>query len=107
MTEKRDRLALLEGMIAQGNRDPFVRYARAMELRSQKRLDEALAAFRELVEQDPDYVPTYLMAAQVAAELGQRDLACELIEAGIPRARAAGDSRAVGELSQLLEEIRT
>jgi tetratricopeptide (TPR) repeat protein len=105
MTQKRDRLSMLEAMIDGGNRDPFVRYARAMELRSQKRLDDALAAFREVISSDPGYVPTYLMSAQVAIELGERAEARALIEAGLPLARAAGDSRAVSELSDALEDL--
>lgn len=96
---------MLEEMIEKGNRDPFVRYARAMELRSARRLEEALAAFREVIESDPEYVPTYLMAAQVATELGLLGEARALLEAGVPRAEAAGDGRAVSELNDALEDL--
>jgi predicted Zn-dependent protease len=105
MTEKRDRLAMLEAMIESGNREPFVRYARAMELRARARISEALEALLEVIASDPAYVPSYLMAAQVAIELGRRDEARALLESGIPRARAAGDSRAVGELGGALEDL--
>lgn len=105
MTQRKDRLALLEEMIASGNQDPFIRYARAMELRGRGDLDDALAAYREVISTNPEYVPSYLMAGQVAAELGHFDLARELLEAGIPRAQEAGDQRAVTELGAALEEI--
>jgi tetratricopeptide (TPR) repeat protein len=105
MTEKRDRLAMLEAMIESGNREPFVRYARAMELRARARLAEALDAFGAVIASDPAYVPSYLMAAQVAIELGRHAEARSLLEAGIPRAREAGDARAVGELESALDEL--
>jgi len=41
---KKDRLEMLETMIAKGSEDPFVWYARAMELRSRERLDDVRAA---------------------------------------------------------------
>lgn len=96
---------MLEEMIASGNQDPFIRYARAMEIRGRGDLDEALDAYREVITANPEYVPSYLMAGQVATELGRFQLAKELLEAGIPRAEAAGDQRAVTELGAALEEL--
>ena len=39
------RLQMLDALIEKGSEDAFHHYARAMELRSLERLDEALAAF--------------------------------------------------------------
>jgi tetratricopeptide (TPR) repeat protein len=89
---------VIEAAVAKGSIDPFVWYARAMELRSLGRLEEALAAYGEVAARFPDYVPTYLMAGQVAVALGRVDVARELLEAGIGRAEAAGDSKALAEL---------
>ena len=96
------RLELLDKMIAAGSADPFHHYARAMELRSLDRLDDALAAYGEVGDRFPDYVPTYLMAAQVARELGRDPDARRWVTRGIERAEAAGDGHAKSELSQLL-----
>jgi len=98
-------LAMLEEMIASGNKDPFLRYARAMEIRARGDLDEALDAYREVIATNPEYVPSYLMAGQVATELGRFELARKILEAGIPRAQEAGDQRAVTELGAALEEL--
>ena len=59
------RLEVIERTLQAGSKDPFVWYARAMELRSLGRLEDAAQAFTEVAEKFPDYVPTYLMAAQV------------------------------------------
>lgn len=96
------RLDMIEQMIAKGSDDPFHFYARAMELRSLDRLEDALAAYGEVRARFPDYVATYLMAAQVAQELERDDDARAWAEAGVDKAQAAGDGKAVSELQQLL-----
>lgn len=100
-----DRLAMIEKMIAQGSKDPFHWYARAMELRSLDRLDESLAAFADVRDRFADYVPTYLMAAQVAQELDRPEEARAWCEQGLERAREKGDSHAARELTQLLDML--
>lgn len=99
------RLAMIEAMIAKGSTDPFHHYARAMELRSLGRLEDALAAFDEVRDRFADYVPTYLMAAQVAQELDRTDDARTWCERGLEQARAKGDAHAGRELSQLLDML--
>lgn len=99
------RLEMLELMTSKKPDDPFVWYARAMELRSLERKDEALAAFDDVAARFPTYVPTYLMAAQVAAELGRGDDARGFAERGVEKARAAGDGHALSELSSFLTTL--
>lgn len=96
------RLEMLETMTARTPADPFVWYARAMELRSLERHDDALAAFREVATKFPDYVPTYLMAAQVAEQLGRTADARELAQRGTEKARAKGDDHSLSELTSFL-----
>ena len=96
------RLEMFDTMIAKGSADPFVHYARAMELRSLERHADALAAFSAVAERFPAYVPTYLMGAQVAEHLGDPGTARRFLESGIGAARAAGDSKALSELSGML-----
>lgn len=105
MPEPSKRLAMLETMIEKGSTDPFVHYARAMEHRSQGDLAKALERFGEVAEQFEDYVPTYLMAAQVAEKLDDLDAAKEWAERGLQRARNAGDAHAQGELQSFLDDL--
>ena len=99
------RLEMLETMIAKGSTDPFVHYARALELRSVGRRDEALEALEAVAASFPSYVPTYLIAGQLATELGRREVARGLLTRGIEQAKAAGDAKARGELAAALDAI--
>lgn len=100
-----DRLAMFDLMIEKGSEDPFVHYARAMELRSRGRLEDALEAYGQVVTRFPDYVPTYLMAGQVAEELDREDAARKYLTLGIEAARQANDSHAEAELEAALEAL--
>ena len=99
------RLELFDKLIANGSTDPFHYYARAMELRSLERKAEALAEFVALTQRFADYVPSYLMAAQLAQEAGDASQARALTDAGIETARRAGDEHAVSELSALRDAL--
>ncbi|MGD8862400.1 MAG: tetratricopeptide repeat protein [Myxococcales bacterium] len=99
------RLEMLEKLIDRGTSDPFVRYARALELRSLGRLEETLAAFDEVRELHPDYVPTFLMAGQVAIELDRHDEARAWLQQGLRVAEAQGDEHARSELQQALDTL--
>lgn len=101
----KSRLEMLQSLIDGGSDDPFVWYAHAMELRSLGRLEDALSAYREVATRFPSYVPTYLMAGQVATELGLTDEARTLFEQGLDAARAAGDQHALGELSAAIGSL--
>jgi hypothetical protein len=99
------RLEMLETLIARGAKDPFVHYAHAMELRGLGRAEDALAAFEAVRQRFPEYVPTYLMAGQLAAELAAYARAREFMTAGLAAARAAGDDHATSELSSALATL--
>ena len=99
------RLELLEQLIAKGSNDPFVFYARAMELRSQGRPADALVAFADVAARFPDYVPTFLMAAQVAREIDDTEGARDYAERGCVVAERVHDEHALGELRACLGSL--
>lgn len=101
------RLEMFDKLIAKGSQDPFVYYGRAMELRGLGRSSDALEAFRALRERFTAYVPQYLMAGQLAAELGDVSLARECFEQGLRQAQLAGDSHAHSELTSALTSLPT
>jgi hypothetical protein len=96
---------MLQNLITRGAIDPFVHYAHAMELRGLGRAEEALAAFDAVRQRFPEYLPTYLMAGQVAAELAAYARARELMLAGLAAASAAGDDHTASELSSALATL--
>ena len=103
--DPRKRLRMLEKMIAGGSRDPFVRYARALELRGLGELDQALSALSEVRDLHPEYVPTFLMAGQIAIDLAKNAAARDWLQAGVALAARVGDEHARSELQSALDGL--
>jgi predicted Zn-dependent protease len=98
------RLQMLEQMTASPKADAFAWYGLAMEYRREGRVDDAQGAFEMLRAGFPDYLPQYLMAAQLLTP-GKPELAKEWLVAGIQLATARGDGKTLGELEQALEGL--
>jgi hypothetical protein len=96
---------MLEKLIEKGTTDPFVRYARALELRGEGQLEAALAALDEVRSLHPEYVPTFLMAGQIAIALERSDLARSWLTQGIDIAKTARDEHARSELQSALDAL--
>jgi hypothetical protein len=99
------RLELFDKLIAGGSRDPFHHYARAMELRSSGRARDAYESFVAVCASFPDYVASYLMAAQLAQELGESAAARTHARSGIEAAKRAGNEHALSELTALRDGL--
>lgn len=105
MTSSTKRLEILERLIAAGSTDPFHHYARALELRSLGRKEDAFEALCDVATRFDRYVPSYLMAAQLAHELGRRELAVQMCRRGIEEAARARDVHAQSELETFLRTL--
>lgn len=99
------RLAALLKMTSGSKFDPFAWYAMAMEYKGLGMLDESLATFETLREKDPAYVPMYLICGGMFVELGKLEDARTWFGEGLLRAKAAGDTHALGELEGALAGI--
>ena len=99
-----DRIATFKSFIARAPKDPFPRYGLAMEHKSLGDLAAAWAVFSDLLEQFPEYVPSYLMAGGTLIGLGRREEAAEVYRRGIEVATRKGDPHARGELESALRE---
>lgn len=100
-----DRIATFRSFIARTPSDPFPRYGLAMELKTRGQLDDAWAAFDELISAFPDYVPSYLMAGGTLVALGRKPEAAVIYRKGIEVATRRGDSHARRELESALAEV--
>jgi predicted Zn-dependent protease len=98
-----DRIASFQTFIARNPADPFPRYGLAMEHKTRGELDLAWTQFQQLLDQFPDYVPTYLMAGGTLVALGRPAEAAEVYRKGISAAK--NDSHARGELEAALAEL--
>ncbi len=99
------KLAMLEKLTREGSNDPFHWYALALEYKGLERCDEALQTFTTLRARSPEYVPTYLMCAQMLEKMSRKDDAREWYEAGRAAARAKGDAHAVSEIEAALAAL--
>ena len=99
-----DRIATLKSFIERTPNDAFPRYGLAMEHTNRGELAEAWTVFSELIQQFPDYIPTYLMAGGALVGLGRKDEAIDVLKKGVEVATRRGDQHARGELEQALAE---
>jgi predicted Zn-dependent protease len=99
------RLEKLQTMLAEDPNDTFLRYAVAMELRSNDQFTESEAGFRGLMESEPPYVPAFFMLGQMLAGEDRVNEAREVIRNGIEQARLQNDHHAAGEMSEFLASL--
>jgi len=92
-----DRLKMLETMVDQ-KAEAFPRYALAMEYRKLSRHEDSAAQFEILLEEYADYLPSYLMYAQLLASMSQAEKAVGILDRGIEVATRAKDDHTLGEL---------
>ncbi|HEX3725624.1 MAG TPA: hypothetical protein VHV08_05250 [Pirellulales bacterium] len=95
----------IEAMLVDDPADPFLHYSLAMELDKEGEHEASLSGFRGLMTSEPPYVPAFLMAAQQLARLERIAEARTVLREGIEQARAAGNSHAAGEMSELLTSL--
>jgi Tfp pilus assembly protein PilF len=102
---KKSRRELLESFVAQKPDDAFSRYGLAMECVNTGDVAAAETNFRELLQRNADYVPAYLMYAQMLAKESRCNDAREVLTKGIAAASNAGNNHALSEMESLLNEL--
>jgi tetratricopeptide (TPR) repeat protein len=95
----------IEALLADDPADPFLHYSLAMELDKEGEHDASLAEFRGLMAAAAPYVPAFFMAAQQLARLDRIAEARTALRDGIEAARAAGESHAAAEMSEMLASL--
>ncbi len=100
-----DKIAMLGEILAMNPKDAFARYGLAMEYAGRGDFHDAFAQFELLLEANPDYTPGYQMYAQTLVKAGRMEDARKQLNRGIDCALRVDNQHALGEMSQLLEEI--
>jgi len=103
--QKKTRRELLEAFVAQKPDDAFSRYGLAMECVNTGDITAAESNFRALLQRDADYVPAYLMFAQMLVKESRPEDAREILQQGISAASRAGNGHALSEMEALLSEL--
>ncbi len=103
--QKKTRRQVLEEFVEQSPNDAFSRYGLAMECVSSGDPAAAIRQFDALLEQHSDYVPAYLMYAQLLARESRPGDAKQILSKGIAAAAKKGDQHAASEMETLLSEL--
>jgi Tfp pilus assembly protein PilF len=104
-TPKKTRRQMLEQFVAKQPDDAFSRYGLALECMHSGDNSAAHQHFRALLERNADYVPAYLMYAQMLARESRNDEAREVLSTGIGAAARNGDQHARSEMEALLADL--
>ena len=100
-----DRITALKAMLEKDPDDPFCLYGLGMEYAKEGRHDGAASWFDLAIEADPDNCYSYFHKARSQQAMGNPHAACETLRIGLERAKSLGDSKAMQEISMLLEEF--
>jgi Tfp pilus assembly protein PilF len=106
MTEqKKTRRQILEEFVVNKPDDAFSRYGLAMECMNAGDTAAANDHFRALLTRNADYVPAYLMFAQMLTRESRNEEARQVLSTGMAAAERKGDQHARSEMETLLDEI--
>ncbi len=98
------RLELLQEYLKNDPDDPFNLYAIATEYRDEAP-EKALEYYDKLLNEHPDYLPTYYHAANLYVDLDLRDKAEKVFNKGIELARQQDNKLTLRELQNALDEL--
>ena len=98
------RLSLLASFLKDEPEDPFNWYAMAMELKPSDKL-KARAHLDHLINNFPDYLPTYFQLAEILIEALENKEAELILEKGIELANLKKDLKTQQELQSLLTNL--
>lgn len=106
MTEKSKKRLALEASLAEDPRDTFLRYGLAMQCLRDGDTDEGRERLKGLIADHTDEsVAAYQQLGQSFAETDELEQARYWLELGVEKARKAGDTHAVAEMSGILDTL--
>jgi thioredoxin-like negative regulator of GroEL len=103
--QKKTRRQMLEEFVTKKPDDAFSRYGLALECMNTGDSAAADTHFRALIEGNADYIPAYLMYAQLLAHESRAAEAKQVLSTGIAAATKKGDQHARSEMETLLGEL--
>ena len=100
-----ERLQQLREMLIEEPNDGFIRYAIALELKREGRMEEATNDLEALLKDDPKYIACYYQLSLILADLGRIPEAIHVCEAGSLQCITTGDRKARSELLELKKAL--
>lgn len=99
------RIEQYQAFLAKDPGNSFARYVIAQEHLKQGDTAEAVAAFRELIARDPDYVAAYYHGGKALEQAGDPEAARALYQTGIEATGRTGDAHTRAELEEALAAL--
>jgi len=103
--QKKTRRQMLEEFVSKKPDDAFSRYGLALECMNSGDPSAADTHFRALLAGNADYIPAYLMYAQLLARESRPAEAKQILSTGIAAATKKGDTHAASEMQTLLSDL--
>jgi tetratricopeptide (TPR) repeat protein len=97
-----NRLELIAEMLEKNPDDTFLNYAAALEYKKDNAPKKAIAIFKKIIANDPNYLATYYQLGKLLEEEDKTAEAIDVYRKGHELATAKNDVKAVGELSEAL-----
>ena len=106
MAEKSPRRLMLEASLSEDPNDPFRRYGLALQCLREGDVEEGRQRLHSLIADDPDgQVAAYQQLGQSYAETGDYQSAQAILQAGVAKARSAGNGHAAEEMEHLIASL--
>jgi tetratricopeptide (TPR) repeat protein len=96
------RLDKLLSLLEKSPGDAFLLYGTALEYKNEGDFRQAISYLDRCIAADGSYCYAYYQKGACLEQLGETESAAATYRTGIKAARAAGDAKAEGELSQAL-----
>src|ERR1700730_5842033 len=103
--QKKSRRPMLEELVARKPAECLDRYGLSMQCLNSGDPAAAGEHFRALLQSNAEYVPAYLMYAQLLVRESRGEEARTVLSSGIAAAEKKGDQHARSEMEGLLSEI--
>ena len=100
------RKEMLEEFLAADPNDSFSRYALALELEKQQRIDEAIVQLQELITRDADYVAAYYHLGRMLAKAHNEPAALDIYRRGLDVATKVNDQKTRNEIQEAIEMLQ-
>lgn len=100
-----NRLYKLNEMLAASPNDCFLLHALGLEYLKTGEIENALASFKKVIENDANYVGTYYHLAKTLEKAQQHEEAINIYEQGIEVATKLKDNHARNELQMALDDL--
>lgn len=105
MNARNLRMNYLKKLLEENPADTFSTYALALEYVGMEELVEAENIFCSLIQNTPDYTPTYYQLAKLYEHTNRKELAIMTYEKGIQVTQKANEKHALAELRSALNEL--